>query len=609
MTLIASPQSKEHSMTRRFLSRATAVAVAALILAGCGGGGAGGTSVTPGQHITPQTGMVSFTFSFGGNGAANAKRNPEYISRATTGIGIRERANGSGAFPGTMVAPLPVAMDVSGSSSACTIGSNGARTCTVAVPAPVGNDDFEITAWDQAPVSGSFATAKELSTSTILAQPIIGNANNALTFTLNGIVDSIFLSIAPNSLVAGTSATSTVSVIAKDADGNIIIAPGTYIDANGNPLTITLSDVTACVEPTICATPGTIALGTTAFTGPAVTSSTVTYTGPGILDSAQFTATPSSVIHGSNVGTTLNFTRTNGGFPIPQNPVITALTTPTTSSGSTSIAVGPDGNLWIAEESIGKIARLTTAGIFTEFAAGTTNPESIVAGADGALWYTGFSSSTILRMNTSGVVTNAYPTLTANAFPTGITLGPDNNIWFTEQSGAANKIGKITPYGFVSEYAITTPNAFPFGITSGSDGNLWFTETAPGVDKVGVMTTAGAMVAEHAMPAGSTPYGITAGPDGNLWIAENGIADVGKMTTAGALSQYATAGSSSSITVGPDGNLWFTENAGAIGRITTAGALAEYSNGVLSSPLGIVTGPDGNLWFAEGASSIGKLVP
>src|SRR2546429_638765 len=52
---------------------------------------------------------------------------------------------------------------------------------------------------------------------------------------------------------------------------------------------------------------------------------------------------------------------------------------------------------------------------------------------------------------------------------------------------------------------------------------------------------------------------------------------------------------------GPDGALWFTESLGnKIGRITTAGAVTEYpiptSN---SGPYGIVAGPDGALWFTE----------
>ena len=47
--------------------------------------------------------------------------------------------------------------------------------------------------------------------------------------------------------------------------------------------------------------------------------------------------------------------------------------------------------------------------------------------------------------------------------------------------------------------------------------------------------------------------------------------------------------------------MWFTEYSGnKIGRITTAGAITEYpiptSN---SNPAGIASGPDGAIWFTE----------
>src|SRR5262249_3182758 len=56
------------------------------------------------------------------------------------------------------------------------------------------------------------------------------------------------------------------------------------------------------------------------------------------------------------------------------------------------------------------------------------------------------------------------------------------------------------------------------------------------------------------------------------------------------------------ITTGPDGNLWFTEfGSSRIGRLTTAGAFTEFAAGITtaSSPFGIAVGPDGNIWFAE----------
>jgi virginiamycin B lyase len=41
----------------------------------------------------------------------------------------------------------------------------------------------------------------------------------------------------------------------------------------------------------------------------------------------------------------------------------------------------------------------------------------------------------------------------------GITLGSDGNLWFTERF--ANRIGKITTSGTITEYDLPTPNAQP----------------------------------------------------------------------------------------------------------------------------------------------------
>ena len=68
----------------------------------------------------------------------------------------------------------------------------------------------------------------------------------------------------------------------------------------------------------------------------------------------------------------------------------------------------------------------------------------------------------------------------------GIALGPDGNLWFTEES----KIGRITPDGRRDRVLRgISPGSEPRGITAGPDGNLWFTER--GGDRIGRITPAG----------------------------------------------------------------------------------------------------------------------
>ena len=162
---------------------------------------------------------------------------------------------------------------------------------------------------------------------------------------------------------------------------------------------------------------------------------------------------------------------------------------PSPDSEPPAITTGPDGNLWFTEQAANNIGRITPDGVITEFPVPTPNssPSDIVAGPDGALWFTEFTASKIGRITTAGVVTHEFPipvsgqyfdiftgTLTTSSGPRGITVGPDGNLWFAEFN--ANRIGRITPDGVITEFLIPTPNARPEDITTGPDGNLWFTD-------------------------------------------------------------------------------------------------------------------------------------
>ncbi len=221
--------------------------------------------------------------------------------------------------------------------------------------------------------------------------------------------------------------------------------------------------------------------------------------------------------------------------------------------------------------------------------------------------------------------------LGANSGPQGIVTGPDGNLWFTERY--ANKIGRITPDGAITEYPVPTAYSDPLGITAGPDGNLWF--TAPGVgppgcsgSRIGRITLDG-VITEYPLPwasdphsttQGSCPRGITAGPDGNLWFAEYTGNAIGRITVDGVITEYPLPkfGGPEGIATGPDGNIWFTESdANKIGRITPYGAITEYPLLYGDRPHGIAAGPDGNMWFTEGGdpnyrwsgNRIGRITP
>ncbi len=151
----------------------------------------------------------------------------------------------------------------------------------------------------------------------------------------------------------------------------------------------------------------------------------------------------------------------------------------------------------------------------------------------------------------------------------------------------------------------TPDNGLPEGITvDAADGTLWFT----GHGEIGRITTSGA-ITDFAFGGG--PNGIALGSDGALWFTATSGNIIGRITTTGNITGFTVPTPNSypdGITAGPDGALWFVEFAGnKVGRITTSGVITEFPTGN-TEPEGITSGPDGALWFTEiRGNKIGRI--
>ena len=204
--------------------------------------------------------------------------------------------------------------------------------------------------------------------------------------------------------------------------------------------------------------------------------------------------------------------------------------------------------------------------------------------------------------------------ISRQAFPECITVGPDGNLWATEElnpheGGAVVRIDLRGRRTGTFHYGPTYYQGRD--IVTGADGALWI---ADGYDNQLVrMTTDGKF---RLIPAPSGPIAVTPGPDGNIWFAGLYLSPptVGKVTPSGQITTYSSgiATGLQDITEGPDGALWFTEYGAAVGRITTDGVVTEYRMGIPhgAHPTAITAGPDGNLWFTEpDNSAIARITP
>jgi virginiamycin B lyase len=242
-----------------------------------------------------------------------------------------------------------------------------------------------------------------------------------------------------------------------------------------------------------------------------------------------------------------------------------------------------------------------------------SRPVSIAAGPDGRLWVTE-GNGWLARVTTDGVVEQQSlpPWITEMPpSPGPIAAGPDGNLWIGDPACCAASDGidwieRMATDGTGTPFAVPTSRAGVSSIAAGADGNLWFTEELG--NQIGRITTGGQIVEfADGLTPGSWPQGISAGPDGNLWFAENATNKIGRITPDGTITEFSNGITGSSgleeTAPGPDGNVWFTNGNGSVGKITRAGAATEFPTPTSSSgPVAIAPGPDGNVRSTENSA-------
>ncbi|MBV9233468.1 MAG: hypothetical protein JO030_05445 [Candidatus Eremiobacteraeota bacterium] len=190
---------------------------------------------------------------------------------------------------------------------------------------------------------------------------------------------------------------------------------------------------------------------------------------------------------------------------------------------------------------------------------------------DGSIWFSNPGGYQV-----GHIVNGSYTTLlapTKYCSPYGITIGPDKNVWVAEQCATTTgRIGRITAKGQWTEFPLPNNQQPPpgDGIIAGPDGNLWFTLDTPNIGRI---TTAGKITEFPLGPSDGPGYGITVGNDKALWYTLQQSGQIGRMTTKGSSTAYATPGGGSSeltgISAGTGRTIWFTEtNSGQVGRLT-----------------------------------------
>jgi hypothetical protein len=243
---------------RKFAAFATVI----LFLTACGGGG-GGNQTTPSVTHSASA-SVTFTIQVPTKTGASLRRVPNYVSAATKSATLSVSPAGGPAGPTVAVT--------------CT------SVCQGTVSAPVGSDTFAVNLYGTTNESGPV-----LSTGTG-TQTIVADVANSINLTFNGVVASLSQVAFAAGVAYGTSSTPGIALTVRDPAGDTIVGPGSYVDANGNPFPITLTNYDAS---------GATALSETRVTSPSDTI-TMSYNGSGVVPAVSASATGMTMVSASD---------------------------------------------------------------------------------------------------------------------------------------------------------------------------------------------------------------------------------------------------------------------------------------------------------------------
>ena len=291
--------------------------------------------------------------------------------------------------------------------------------------------------------------------------------------------------------------------------------------------------------------------------------------------------------------------------------------------GPQGITVGHDGNLWFASTEANAIGRITPAGAIATYQhPDLLLPTAVVAGPHGAVWATSGLDDAVARVQSDGSI-QVYDA-PEGSFPVGIAAGAENRLWIA--AAEQDRILRFEPQIFTQHGGAMGPS---YGLTVGPDDNVWYTALDDPNDPTGNPGHVGRMLPDltaERFPIGVEmgtrgAWGIVDGPLGSVWFVNSLTDSVGRLTPAGQLHWYEPPEAEfptdemlegpKQITVGPDGNLWITNTGKFITRMTPDGSFSRFDIDELpGGELGadrIVAGPDGALWFGLAAGGIGRI--
>ena len=364
----------------------------AAVLAGCSGGNSTGPApltplIAPTSTAAPaaagptSSGILTIVINRAPAASSSSARRAQFVSPSSSSVGVA--VNGG----------APNYSSIASSSPLCTT-SGTTQTCSVPIAAPAGNDTIGLSFYDGVNGTGNLLGMGTGTTTVTLGTPF------TVTIPISAVVAAVAFAITPNSVQGPAAATATLTVAAKDADGNAITGTAPY----SAPIAVANNDTT-----------GAITLSATAFSKP-TDSITVTYSGAAPATSTTFTTASVTTV-------------TPATLAIP--PPHQSLYVTDTTNGIYVFAPGANGN-------VAPIRRIAGANT------GLNSPSGVALDAMGNIYVANGASNAVATSGGNGSITVYAPDANGNVAPirtiTGSNTGMSNPYapWGISIDGSGN---------------------------------------------------------------------------------------------------------------------------------------------------------------------------
>lgn len=546
-------------MNARLVSLLAACGAALVLVTACSSGG---------SHALPPAGAPRSAQAVPGSivihipsvAPSSSKRSVKYVSPSSFSAKI-DITPAQGCTQCSSPQTLQVSLIA---ASACTTGPSG-RTCTIGLVLLAGTYTGSMTVYDGVLVQGQ-VSGNPLSENISFPIPIAPSQPNVTSITLDGVPAQLVPTILnPNALVIdtlhpglpvyrlnGSGATAQFTIVAKDADGNIIAGAG---------------------APTWTAT------ASGAGFGASISGNTVTLTAPAIASRQTGTLTVNAVSSGCSdatahcaLGVQVGFAEliavVDHGFPqVTVRPI--GATAPQAAisvpAGPSAVAFAPNGTLFIANQ----IANTVTAyappytGSPLTISAAVSDPISLAVDAAGTLAVANGTGNVTLY---PPPYTTASPVALLATSPVAVLTDAANHLFVLVGGGNA-------PGGFYRYTAPYTPGGFDFGYTiAGSNGVLGMALDAQGrlyvadsgkndilrLDPPFASGTPALTIPSTAGQPLTSPQSVAIGADGTIFAAGGHMVDVysGAGAPLGSSQLFGGFAPTNAFAVDVDGTAW-----------------------------------------------------